>query len=163
APKIVAKVNGNETNIFGWETDASGKDYKQFLASFLPELIAYIKEHNLEDKVYFHVSDEPNINHLDSYKNAHDIIHHYLGEFPVIDALSDYAFYERGLVENPIPGTNHIEPFLENGVENLWTYYCCAQYKRVSNRFFSFPSARNRMIGMQLYKYDIKGFLQWGY
>ena len=25
------------------------------------------------------------------------------------------------------------------------------------------PSYRNRIIGLQLYKYDIKGFLQWGY
>ena len=25
------------------------------------------------------------------------------------------------------------------------------------------PSPRTRMIGIQLYKYDIKGFLQWGY
>ena len=25
------------------------------------------------------------------------------------------------------------------------------------------PSFRNRIIGLQLYKYDIKGFLQWGY
>jgi hypothetical protein len=25
------------------------------------------------------------------------------------------------------------------------------------------PSARNRIIGMQLYKFDIRGFLQWGY
>jgi hypothetical protein len=25
------------------------------------------------------------------------------------------------------------------------------------------PSARNRIIGTQIYKYDIKGFLHWGY
>jgi len=46
---------------------------------------------------------------------------------------------------------------------DLWTYYCCVQYKAVSNRFFNFPSARNRAIGLQLYKFDIKGFLHWGY
>ena len=163
APKIVATVDGEEKKIFGWDTDATGEDYKRFLSCFLPVLIAYIKEHDLEKNVYFHVSDEPTIRHLESYESAHDIIHHYLGEFPIIDALSDYAFYEKGLVEKPIPATNHIEPFLEHQVPDLWTYYCCSQYKDVSNRFFSFPSARNRMIGMQLYKYDIKGFLQWGY
>ena len=42
-------------------------------------------------------------------------------------------------------------------------YYCCGQYKKVANRFFSMPSARNRILGVQLYKYNIKGFLQWGY
>ena len=33
----------------------------------------------------------------------------------------------------------------------------------MANRFFSTPSARNRILGVQLYKYNIKGFLQWGY
>nr|WP_246608628.1 DUF4091 domain-containing protein [Paenibacillus agaridevorans] len=33
----------------------------------------------------------------------------------------------------------------------------------MSNRFFCFPSARNRIIGVQLYKHNIDGFLHWGY
>ena len=48
-------------------------------------------------------------------------------------------------------------------MENLWAYYCCAQHKGVSNRFIAMPSYRNRILGFQLYKYGIKGFLQWGY
>ena len=163
APKIVATENGIEKKIFGWDTDASGEEYKQFLAVFLPELVSYIKEHDLDDAVYFHVSDEPNTNHLESYKNARDIIYTYLEDYPIMDALSDYQFYEKGLVKNPIPANNHIEPFLENDVKDLWTYYCCSQYRDVSNRFFTFPSARNRISGVQLYKFDIKGFLHWGY
>ena len=46
---------------------------------------------------------------------------------------------------------------------DLWTYYCCIQTKKVSNRFIAMPSARNRIIGLQMYKFDIKGFLHWGY
>lgn len=163
APKIIATVDGKEEKIFGWETDASGVEYKHFLDAFLPELVNYIKENQLDDAVYFHVSDEPNVDQLESYKNARDIIYSHLEEYPIMDALSDYQFYERGLVKYPIPANNHIEPFLENQVEDLWTYYCCAQYKEVSNRFFVFPSVRNRITGIQLYKFNIKGFLQWGY
>ena len=163
APKIVASVNGIDKKIFGWETDANGEDYKDFLSQFLPKLVEFIKQHKLDQRVYFHVSDEPSLEHIKSYKNARDIIHHYLAEFPIIDAVSDYAYYENGLVNNPIPATDHIEQFINNNVPNLWTYYCCSQYKKVSNRFFCFPSARNRIIGMQLYKFDIKGFLHWGY
>ena len=80
-----------------------------------------------------------------------------------MDALSDFAFYETGLVQTPIPANNHIEPFLEAGIPNLWTYYCISQYKQVSQRFVCMPSMRNRVIGLQLFKYDIKGFLHWGY
>ncbi len=41
--------------------------------------------------------------------------------------------------------------------------YCCAQAAKVSNRFFAMSSVRNRMIGVQMYKYRIEGFLHWGY
>jgi hypothetical protein len=163
APKIVAEVDGERKKIFGWETEAAGDDYRRFLDQFLPELVAFIKRHGLEACSYFHISDEPALRDIEHYAAAAEIVHRHLAEFPVIDALSDYAFYEKGLVKNPIPANDHIEPFLEHGVPNLWTYYCCSQYKEVSNRFFNMPSTRNRILGMQLFKFNIAGFLQWGY
>ena len=45
----------------------------------------------------------------------------------------------------------------------MWAYYCCAQFEYVGNRFLAMPSYRNRILGLQLYKYNIRGFLQWGY
>ena len=80
-----------------------------------------------------------------------------------MDALSNYDFYAQGLVDHPVPASNHIEPFLAHQVPELWTYYCCSQHRDVSNRFIAMPSCRNRVLGCQLFKYDIAGFLQWGY
>ncbi|MOA12661.1 hypothetical protein D3C78_1326730 [compost metagenome] len=37
------------------------------------------------------------------------------------------------------------------------------QRTEVANRFFAQPSARNRILGIQLYLYNISGFLHWGY
>ena len=62
-----------------------------------------------------------------------------------------------------MPATNHIEPFLERRVPGLWTYYCIGQGKDVSNLFFAMPGARTRVLGAQLYKFEIEGFLQWGF
>lgn len=45
----------------------------------------------------------------------------------------------------------------------LWVYYCCAQSSLVPNRFFAMESARNRIMGVLMYLYGIKGFLHWGY
>ncbi|MCJ8012127.1 DUF4091 domain-containing protein [Paenibacillus sp. KQZ6P-2] len=163
APKIMATVDGETKRIFGWETDASGEAYRAFLNQFLPQLVDWIRENGLESRSYFHISDEPTLDHLGSYGSARNIVKDLLEGFPIIDALSDYDFYEKGLVENPIPANNHIDPFLEHGVTPLWTYYCVSQYKKVSNRFFSMPSARNRILGYQLYKYDVAGFLHWGF
>jgi len=163
APKIIAVENGETKRIFGWETDATGEEYKSFLAQFLPALVRFIRENGLEQRVYFHVSDEPHTEHIPWYESASSVLKQHVGEFPTIDALSSYEFYERGLVPNPIPATNHIQTFLENEVPNLWTYYCCSQFKKVSNRFMCYPSARNRVLGLQLYKFRISGFLHWGY
>lgn len=163
APKVMATVNGEYKRIFGWETDAAGEVYHSFLKQLLPELVAWIQGHGLENHSYFHVSDEPTMNHLESYGHASRIVRELLPDFPIIDALSDYDFYSRGLVQIPVPANDHMEAFLENKVTPLWTYYCCVQYKEVSNRFFSMPSARNRILGIQLYKYDVTGFLHWGY
>ncbi|MFC4601004.1 DUF4091 domain-containing protein [Cohnella hongkongensis] len=167
APKIVAKVTeGGERKtmrLFGWETAAAGPAYRHFLERFLPALDRFIRENKLEDRVYFHVSDEPNLEQLEDYRSARGILKEHLGGYPFIEALSDYGFYEQGLVPVPIPATDHIGDFLENGVTELWTYYCCGQTVDVSNRFFSMPSARNRILGFQLYKFGIRGFLHWGY
>lgn len=163
APKIVANVNGESRKLFGWETDASGEEYQAFLRQFIPALVDWIEDHGRDDRCYFHVSDEPHASHIEAYGQASRLMNELLPDYPIIDALSDFSFYEEGLVKRPIPASNHIEPFLEAGVEGLWTYYCCSQYKEVSNRFFNLPSARNRILGMQLYKYNIEGFLHWGY
>src|SRR5690606_12091277 len=63
----------------------------------------------------------------------------------------------------PVVASNHIQPFIDHQVPGLWTYYCCSQNVDVSNRFMAMPSARNRVIATQLFKYDIEGFLHWGY
>ncbi len=161
APKIIANIDGEERKIFGWETSATSDEYKRFLSQFLPALTDFLKAEGVDKCTYFHVSDEPAFEHLENYKAALEIIEPYLKDFKIIDALSNIEFYKTGLVKNPIPSTSHIADFF--GIENLWTYYCCSQNYKLSNRFFAMPSARNRIIGTQLYKFDIKGFLHWGY
>lgn len=164
-PKVIANKDGEETQLFGWDTPADGKAYREFLAALIPQMLDYLKqEKNGADKrCRFHISDEPNETHLEQYEKVQKILKPLVEGYPIMDALSDYKFYEQGLVECPIPGTDHIEPFIEHQVSDLWTYYCCSQSKDVSNRFFAMPSARNRIIGTQFYKFQIAGFLHWGY
>lgn len=163
APKIVATVNGKRKKIFGWKTEATGEKYVGFLNAFIPELIKYLKSQGVDKNTVFHISDEPSMQHLESYKKARNVVKPLVEDYTIIDALSNYEFYEQGIVDNPIPANNHIGPFIEHKVPNLWTYYCIGQSEKVSNRFISMPSYRNRIIGIQMYKYDIKGFLHWGY
>jgi hypothetical protein len=162
-PKVIASVNGCEERIFGWDTKADSDEYRRFLAAMLPALAGILKEWGLAGRCWFHISDEPDAQYLDNYLTAKQMVEPYLKDFPIIDALSSIEYFDRGIVQSPVCATDHIDPFLERDIPELWAYYCCAQSVDVSNRFFAMPSARNRIIGFQLYKHGIKGFLHWGY
>ncbi len=164
APKIVATDRkGREKKIFGWHTRTSSKDYDDFLRQFAKAFIKVLDSEGISNNCLFHVSDEPSTAHLNTYKKRAKLINEIFPGFRVVDALSDYEFYETGAVKQPIPSEDHIEKFVSN-VPELWTYYCCGQgNKYVPNRFMSMPSQRNRVLGTLLYKYDVKGFLHWGY
>ena len=163
APKVMAYADGELKKIFGWETDSEGEEYMDFLSAYLPSLTKKLDEWGLNGKVFFHLSDEPDENCIEKYSRLRKRIAPFLGDYPILDAVSRYSFVERGIVDRPVPGNNHLEPFLENKVKGLWTYYCCAQGDKVPNRFMSMPSARNRIMGVLIYYFDIKGFLHWGY
>ncbi len=162
-PKIMAHVDGELKRIFGWDVSATSEEYRAFLNAYIPALLAEFKTLGIDEKCYFHISDEPSAEHLSEYLAAKQQVVSLLKGYHIMDALSDFDFYKAGVVEKPIPSNNHIEPFLEAKVPGLWTYYCISQHKDVSNMFMSMPSARNRILGVQLYKYQIEGFLQWGY
>ncbi len=163
APKIMATVNGEYKKLFGWETKASLKEYRKFLTDFSVEFKNYLEERNLKDKVLIHVSDEPNFAMLRSYSKASKLIHKLYKGYKIVDALSDIWFYKLGIVTTPIPSNDHIDKFIGK-TDELWTYYCSAQNKKcVSNRFFCNDSLRTRVIGYQLFKFDVAGFLHWGY
>ncbi len=163
APKIMANVDGEYKKIFGWETKASSKEYTTFLKDFSYEFKKYIESNNLKDNILIHVSDEPNFSMIGSYSKASKLIHKLYKGYKIVDALSDIWFYKLKIVSTPIPSNDHIEKFIGK-TDELWTYYCSAQNKKnVSNRFFCNDSLRTRVIGYQMFKYDVKGFLHWGY
>ena len=163
APKIVAEVDGEKKRIFGWETDADSEEYRDFLHRFAAALTAFIDRKGIRNFCRFHVSDEPSLEQYEVYKKRADLIAEIFPGFKVIDALSDIEFFDKGAVKYPIPSEDHVEDFVGK-VDEFWTYYCCGQHnKNVPNRFFAMPSARNRILGTLLYKYNATGFLQWGY
>ena len=163
APKVMATVDGEYKKIFGWETDATSPEYVGFLRTFIPAFLEHMKKTGNDKRCFFHISDEPQMDHIESYRAAKSSVEDLLEGYVIMDALSDYDFWKLGIVDLPIPCNDHIKPFIENNVPNLWTYYCCGQRVNVSNRLIAMPSWRNRSIGMQMYKYDIVGFLQWGF
>lgn len=162
-PKIMVHTKGELKARFGWHVAATDPSYKQFLEQLLPSLKNFLDTKGLQGKCYFHISDEPGLWQIDAYKEAHDLVQSHLEDYPLMDALSNLEFYEKGIIEYPVCSNDHIHTFIDAKVPHLWTYYCCAQHTDVSNRFMALPSFRNRILGVQLFSYNIEGFLHWGY
>jgi hypothetical protein len=164
APKIMATEDGEYKQIFGWDTDAHGEEYKKFLHSFLKALLKHMKDRGDDKRCYFHISDEPRDVQIEDYKKSKKIVEGILKDYCIMDALSDVNFYKKGISKNPVPSVWHFMEFYKAGLKNPWTYYCGggggAKY---SSRMLAKPSYNNRSLGMQMYKYGIEGFLHWGY
>lgn len=163
APKIMATVDGEYKRIFGWETDAHGEEYKKFLHSFLKAFLKHMKERGDADRLFFHISDEPGALQLEDYKKSKRIVEGILKDYTIMDALSSFDYYKKKVTKTPIPSTWHVHEFIDGNVQNLWTYYCGGCPGGYSSRAVARPSCSTRSIGMQMYKYDIVGFLHWGY
>lgn len=164
APKIVATVDGKKKKILGWKNGATSPEYTEFLDAFLPKLRQRLIDEGLYSRCRFHLSDEPNENCIEGYKKAHSVFRRSMPDAFITDALSHYGFYKDGLVDVAVCSIKTIDTFLENNVPNLFAYYCCAESgDYLTNRFMSYTSLRQRIIGVQLYINNISGFLQWGY
>ena len=164
APKIVARENGQEKKVFGWETASDSDEYLEFLRQFLPALTRFMEKQVPRERIYFHISDEPGEDSMERYTRLSRFVRPLIGDCPMMDAMSSLKLFRASSLTAPVTATNEIRAFLDDHVENLWAYYCCAQYRQhLANRFFCMPSARSRILGMQLYRNQIRGFLHWGY
>lgn len=163
-PKIVADTDGKEERIFGWDVPSLDIRYQDFLTSFIPKLIDVLKKLDIDKCSYFHLTDEPNDKHVEKYTELRKFIKALIGDIPTMDAMSHYEYYEKGLVDRPVPEIDVYKPFKENGVYPLFVYNCCnPSWGYYSNRFLSMPLHRTRIIGAQLYATDVQGYLHWGY
>lgn len=163
AANIMVTENGKKDYMFGWHVAADSEEYVSFLKQYIEAISEELAREGISENTYFHISDEPGLNTLNTYRTASEIIRPLIGNSRTFDALSNYDFYEKGLVACPVTSVAHIHEFLEHPIENQWTYYCCGPERVFTNGFMAMPSYRTRILGFLLYKYNIKGFLHWGF
>lgn len=163
APKIVATVDGELRRVFGWETDSHGPEYTAFLTAFAAAFCREVDTLGIRDKCFLHISDEPGRGDRDAYRLCAETVRRLFPGFRFLDALSDLFYVREGLADIAVCGIDHADEFRPE-VDEFWTYYCGGGRNHyVSNRLFAQPSLRNRVLGMQLWRYDATGFLHWGY
>ncbi len=163
APNIVVTENGVSDYMFGWHVAADSELYTEFLKQYISAISRELAAEGISENTYFHISDEPHLDQIDRYEAAHSIFKPLIGNSKIFDALSNIEFYEKGLVECPVTSISRINGFLPHKIENQWVYYCCGPERVYPNSFIAMPSARVRVLGFMCYKFDIKGFLHWGF
>ena len=163
APNIMVSENGKTDYMFGWHIAATSQEYIEFLKQYIAAVSEELCRLGISENTYFHISDEPNTDNIDRYEAARNILKPLIAKSKTLDALSHCEFYEKGLVECPVTSIRHAHEFLKRNVKELWVYYCCSPERVFPNSFIAMPSARVRSLGFLIYKYDIKGFLHWGY
>ena len=152
----------NGTRIFGFDSDATGDDYVGFIRAYLTEFMKFAKKEGIDKSLVFHVSDEPKANQLESYRAAHNAVADLLDGNPICDAMFDCSFYEAGLVDAPILYVSHLKDYDKEKCPSIWVYYTGGG-SNTSNRKISNTASATRVIGLQMYKYEAKGFLHWAY
>ena len=173
APNIYAETPDGYRRIFGWDTDASGEEYRAFLLAYLPELRAFSEKLGIAERWVFHISDEPSAEHLENYRKAKALVEPFIGNCPLADAVYFAEYAENGLVQTPVAEIGLADAFAEScgtdrmGAEKtdripLWLYYTGGP-SSVSNRMLPHTHARTRVLGAILYRYGASGFLHWGY
>lgn len=161
APKIMVNTNDGCVRMFGWDTDSRSEEYEDFLRQFYKSFDKFLQSESGE--YYIHIADEPDEKNMEYYMHGYNIIRDCMKNYKIMDAVSEKEVYEKGISRCPVTNLTSAEDIFALGVDEKWVYYSCANNKDVCNRYIAMPSYRNRGIGWQFYKYQIDGFLHWGY
>ncbi|MEG1686386.1 MAG: DUF4091 domain-containing protein [Angelakisella sp.] len=143
---------------------------------FVQALAAYLTRHGWQDKVVFHIHDEPDIHVKDENTMAHrrrqyylaaNILRKYLPSIRIIEAVDSAQFY--GGVDICVPGTAGYEAKKEQFDalialgETVWAYVCCGPEGQWLNRFLDFALLKGRLLFWGCAKNRLGGFLHWGF
>lgn len=143
---------------------------------FVQALAGFLRKYDWQDKVVFHIHDEPDIHFKDEaallarkrqYYLAAGILRKYLPNVRVIEAVASPEF--RGGVDIWVPGTPGYEArktefdSLTALGETVWAYVCCGPEGHWLNRFLDFALLKGRLLFWGCAANRLGGFLHWGF
>lgn len=146
------------------------------LCSEMEAFSAFLRRNNWQDRVLFHVMDEPDVHYLSEadlqarrvqFFMASNIVRRYLPGVRIIEAVKTTLF--RGGVDIMVPITDsyqqHKKTF-DDAIamgDEVWTYVCCAPEGKWLNRFLDQPLINGRLLFWGCSANRMAGYLHWGY
>ena len=158
------------------EVPIDTKEGYEITVRFVQSLTDFLVRYGWQDKVVFHIHDEPDIHFKDEvtllsrkrqYYLAASILRKYLPGVRIIEAVSSPEF--RGGVDIWVPGTPGYEEYkkafdaLTDIGEDVWAYVCCGPEGGWLNRFLDFALIKGRLLFWGCEANRLGGFLHWGF
>ncbi|MCK0136025.1 glycoside hydrolase domain-containing protein [Arenibacter sp. S6351L] len=175
-----ARLNGDWSGPFGLNVPVvvgdsidkqllplNDRKVQTFYSSFLPALMNNLKDNGWEDIYLQHIADEPIDDNVDSYIEISKFIKGLVQDVKIIEACHTHKL--ENMIDVWVPQMN----FLKEGLEfyndqqkkgsEAWYYTCLAPKGEYANRFIEQPLIKTRLLHWVNYKYDIPGYLHWGF
>ena len=146
------------------------------LCSEMQAFAAFLKKYGWEDRVLFHVMDEPDVHYKTEadltarrvqFLTAANIVRRYLPGVRIMEAVKTLTM--RGGVDIMVPITDsyqHSKTAFDSAIamgDEVWTYVCCAPEGKWLNRFLDSPLLNGRLLFWGCAASRFGGYLHWGY
>ncbi|GGZ24993.1 hypothetical protein GCM10007049_16810 [Echinicola pacifica] len=140
---------------------------KAFYSQFLPALWENITKMGWKEHYVQHIADEPIDSNADSYIEIAKFIKGILPEIIIIEACHTSRL--AGVIDIWVPQMNFLNEDMnfykerqEQG-EEAWFYTCLSPKGEYANRFIEQPLIKTRLLHWVNHKYEIPGYLHWGF
>ncbi len=149
------------------EVNVTSEEYKFFLSQFFPALQKHLEAKGWLDHYVQHLTDEPIAENAKSYKKAAGYIRQFAPKLKIIDAsMCDQI---AGAIDIWVPQPPEFEAKIkffrdrEKAGDVVWFYTCLSPKGKYMNRFIDYPLLDVRLLHWVNFKYDLPGYLHWGF
>lgn len=147
--------------------EAATLSAEEGLGPLLAALEKHLEERGWLERAMIHISDEPYLRNLESWREASAFVHRYAPRIKRIEAIESRRF--DGALEVWAPKLSHLRNWYsyydearKQGSE-MWYYICCHPPGVYMNRFLDYALIKTRLLHWVNYRYDLPGYLHWGF
>lgn len=145
----------------------TSEEYREFLSQFIPALRAHLEEKGWLGIYFQHLADEPIPVNAESYNKLSSYVREFGPKIKIIDA-SMCTEIARSL-DIWVPQPPEIEQKMDffrgrqAAGDRVWFYTCLSPRGKYMNRFLDYPLLKTRLLHWMNFKYDLTGYLHWGF
>ncbi|MFD2962314.1 MULTISPECIES: DUF4091 domain-containing protein [Olivibacter] len=140
---------------------------KNFYARFFKALIAHLEEKGWLSDYYQHIADEPTGDNKESYIAIASYVKSIAPQIKIMEACHSKDLAET--IDLWVPQLDFLNKdftFYQDRKkvgDEVWFYTCLSPRGNYANRFIDLPLIKTRLIHWINYKYQIDGYLHWGF